>query len=150
MGMKKFASIVGAVMVLAAAGGVAVAAPASAAPVSVQSVGTCTTTKEVTAKNNPTAQYMVNVPVTSAGNRDCRLEQGNVSGAVTRLQNALRSSKCGVGSSIAADGQFGPATKSALIQMQKKLGIGADGIYGTQTANAMTWDQFTGGCSQAK
>ena len=150
MGMKKLASMLGAAMVLAAAGGVAIAGPASAAPVSVQSVGTCTTSKVVTAKNNPTDMYKVSVPTTAAGNRDCRLEQGNVSDAVSTLQSALRSKTCGVSSTIAADGQFGPATKAALIQMQKKLGIGADGIYGTQTANAMIWVQFPGGCSQAK
>lgn len=39
----------------------------------------------------------------------------------------------GFGGHIAADGQFGPATRSALIRFQSAYGLGADGVAGPQT-----------------
>jgi len=38
---------------------------------------------------------------------------------------------------LAKDGDFGPATKAALIRVQQYHRITADGIYGPQTALAM-------------
>jgi zinc D-Ala-D-Ala carboxypeptidase len=39
----------------------------------------------------------------------------------------------GTGGHIAIDGQFGPATRSALIRFQSAYGLGADGVAGSQT-----------------
>ena len=38
---------------------------------------------------------------------------------------------------VEADGLFGSQTKQALIDLQTMLGIDADGIYGSQTAAAI-------------
>ena len=40
---------------------------------------------------------------------------------------------------LTVDGAFGPATKSALMAAQRKIGIAADGVYGPITRNNMLW-----------
>ncbi|WIE61420.1 peptidoglycan-binding domain-containing protein [Curtobacterium sp. MCLR17_032] len=119
---------------LLAATVVAMPTAANAAPASTQSVGTCTTVKTFSAPGGK--KYTA--PVTSGGSRDCRLEQGNQSSAVTRLQQELKNG-CEGDHNITVDGQFGPATKSALQDAQKSLGISADGIYGSQSASKFAW-----------
>jgi hypothetical protein len=62
--------------------------------------------------------------------------------AVRTLQSNLN--KCH-GKSLAVDGEFGPATRSALIAVQRALQITADGVYGPQTARAMSHGRSDGG-----
>lgn len=56
------------------------------------------------------------------------LRQGDFGSSVILLQNAL---------GITADGDFGPATKSAVIAFQRSHGLTADGIVGPVTQNAL-------------
>lgn len=130
--MTKLASI-GAGLLLAA-GMVAVPTAANAATAGTLSVGTCTTVKTFSAP----ASKKYTAPVTAGGSRDCRLEQGNQSAAVTRLQQELKSG-CESEHNITVDGQFGPATKSALQDAQRSLGLTADGIYGSASASKFAW-----------
>lgn len=133
--IKSVASVLGAV-VLGATLIVAPAATASAAPLSTQSVGTCTNT----VANPATGGKTYTSPATASRNRDCRLEQGNQGSPVTRLQQELKNGcDSAPQPSLVVDGQFGAATKAALIKAQRELGITADGIYGTESAKAFSW-----------
>ncbi|MEN3361576.1 MAG: hypothetical protein V7637_5558 [Mycobacteriales bacterium] len=66
---------------------------------------------------------------------NCEMGQGAVSNAVAELQSTLN--QC-YHKSLSVDRNFGPLTRSTLIAVQRSLGISADGIYGPQTARAMT------------
>jgi peptidoglycan hydrolase-like protein with peptidoglycan-binding domain len=102
---------------------------------STLSVGTCTKVTQFS-----TAGKKVDIPTTASGNRDCRLEQGNLNNAVKRLQQDLKNGCNGNPvSSLATDGDFGPATKTALRNAQSLNGLTADGIYGSQTASNWWW-----------
>ncbi|MFB6781374.1 peptidoglycan-binding protein [Streptomyces sp. NPDC056352] len=68
----------------------------------------------------------------------CLMKRGNNNNAVKYLQEVLR----GYGYNIAVDGDFGPATESALISLQRRLRITADGIYGPQTRDAICWPLY--------
>lgn len=85
------------------------------------------------------------VPADSNNNQACRLDQGANSSAVVALQKGLNGA-CAVSAGLAVDGQFGPATKSALIRAQMKFGVAADGIYGPNTARAFQWTSSNGTC----
>lgn len=81
--------------------------------------------------------------------RDCMLREGEHGlEAVATLQYALH--KC-YGQDIARDGDFGPATKAALINAQTweryVLGekITVDGVYGPKTGAAMRWPMWQNG-----
>lgn len=52
------------------------------------------------------------------------------------LQDTLR--RC-YGKSIAVDGKFGPATRSALIAAQSSAGAAADGRYGPESRSKLKW-----------
>jgi len=64
--------------------------------------------------------------------QSCTLRYGNRGDGVWFLQMMLN--RC-YGSNIAQDGSFGPATRQALINAQRRTGIIADGIYGPQSRN---------------
>lgn len=68
----------------------------------------------------------------------CLMKRGNNNNAVKYLQEVMR----GYGYKIAVDGDFGPATESALISLQRRLGISADGVYGPQTRDAICWPLY--------
>src|SRR5262245_27409538 len=61
------------------------------------------------------------------------LRMGSKGEEVTRLQEALKSRGYPVGS----DGDFGPRTRDAVVDFQKKHGIAADGVVGAQTWDAL-------------
>ncbi|HVQ90780.1 MAG TPA: peptidoglycan-binding domain-containing protein [Mycobacteriales bacterium] len=65
---------------------------------------------------------------------NCQMGQGAVSNAVRELQFTLN--QC-YQKNLATDGNFGPATRSALISVQRAAGASADGVYGPQTARAI-------------
>ncbi|MFR9796018.1 D-Ala-D-Ala carboxypeptidase family metallohydrolase [Streptomyces sp. MS06] len=60
------------------------------------------------------------------------LSQGTSGSDVRQLQIRV-SGYPGYGSVLAIDGQFGPATKAAVVRFQKAYGLTADGIAGPQT-----------------
>ncbi|TDQ05721.1 zinc D-Ala-D-Ala carboxypeptidase [Labedaea rhizosphaerae] len=62
------------------------------------------------------------------------LSEGTTGEDVRQLQIRV-SGYPGYGASIALDGQFGPATKAAVIRFQQAYGLTADGIAGAQTFN---------------
>jgi murein L,D-transpeptidase YcbB/YkuD len=75
-------------------------------------------------------QYETNPRATNK----CYLEQGTSGNGVVTLQNSLK--QC-YGKSITVDGQFGPATYNALLQVQRQVGVTIDGVYGPGTGKAM-------------
>lgn len=77
----------------------------------------------------------------SLGN--CTLNQGTSNSAVEELQRALNG--C-YNRGLALDGQFGPATRSALRQVQSSIGVSADGIFGPATRDAIAWPTGSDGC----
>lgn len=67
---------------------------------------------------------------------NCVMAEGaGPNNAVRDLQYSLN--RCH-GRSLATDGEFGPKTRQALITVQQALRITADGVYGPQTARAMS------------
>jgi len=133
MTFKKFAAVFATAMGVAL-GSLALATPASAAevlPSTVVKAADCSGSAVFKLTTN--SQEHARVP-TIGTSKNCTLRSGNVSSAVTVLQQSLVSCH---GKSIAVDGQFGPATRTALIQVQSSLGLTADGIYGPQTYSKM-------------
>ncbi|HEY9641188.1 MAG TPA: peptidoglycan-binding domain-containing protein [Coleofasciculaceae cyanobacterium] len=57
------------------------------------------------------------------------LRQGDVGAAVVTLQKLLNEN----GANLVADGEFGPATKAAVVKFQQQNGLVADGIVGADT-----------------
>ncbi|HEY3134734.1 MAG TPA: peptidoglycan-binding protein [Blastocatellia bacterium] len=66
------------------------------------------------------------------------LKKGSTGPAVVQLQEKLNELGFNVGD---ADGNFGPATESALIDFQNSKGLTADGIAGPDTLAALGVDQ---------
>ena len=86
-------------------------------------------------RNASTANVIIEVPVRGpageSGSTNCTLTQSSSPSYGARaLQDALID--C-YGKRIARDGYFGPATRTALIQVQRAIGTAADGIYGPNT-----------------
>jgi peptidoglycan hydrolase-like protein with peptidoglycan-binding domain len=79
------------------------------------------------------------------GNKDCVMGSRNVSPGVWALQRTMVN--C-YGQNIAVDSNFGPATRSALINVQRQVGVTADGVYGPATRSRMRWSLEAGapGC----
>lgn len=69
----------------------------------------------------------------SAGDQPT-LSSGSTGTAVRRLQRSLTAA---LGRTVAIDGDFGPATKTAVTDYQKSRGLSADGIVGTLTWTAL-------------
>ncbi|WP_417554790.1 peptidoglycan-binding domain-containing protein [Microbacterium sp.] len=137
--MSKYNKIMGAVAgaFLVALGVIAAAVPASAmspAPASsatVLAAAACNTSTQFELYANPNEEARVPTYGTS---KNCTLRSGNISEGVRTLQNSLNLCH---GKSLVVDGNFGPATRTALIQVQAAIGVTADGIYGTQTYTKM-------------
>ncbi|NYH77659.1 peptidoglycan hydrolase-like protein with peptidoglycan-binding domain [Actinopolyspora biskrensis] len=125
--LKKFLGTLGAI---AAAGTMAATiAPAAAASSNgTTALPTCTTV----------VQYL---PATSDKSWDCLLEQGISNHAVKGLQISLNNCN---GQSLAEDGIYGPATRSAVADVQRSAGIAVDGVYGPNTRKNMLWLTATG------
>ena len=54
------------------------------------------------------------------------LQEGSTGSCVVSLQQRLNQ----LGANLVVDGDFGPATKNAVIAFQKKQGLYADGVVG--------------------
>lgn len=96
----------------------------AAAATSANSLGSCDHAKKY--------QHAI-VPALGSG-VDCLLAVGNTGEGVRALQLTLR--KC-YGSTITADGIFGPATRDALKYAQRQAGTQGDGVYGPNTRRAI-------------
>lgn len=88
------------------------------------------------------------VPASGSG-VDCLLSVGNTGEGVRALQRTLR--KC-YGSTIVADGVFGPATRDALKYAQRQAGTQEDGVYGPDTRRAIKHrpSSFLRGCQRVR
>lgn len=76
------------------------------------------------------------IPAAGRDNHQCVLGSGNQGVAVKALQKSLRD--CNK-QSIGVDGSYGPKTRQAVINVQRKAGLAQDGVYGPKTARAMLW-----------
>jgi hypothetical protein len=74
------------------------------------------------------------VPIASDGSDNCWMDRGNESMAVLSLQRALV--LCW-NYDISIDADFGPQTQGALRDLQNRLAIAPDGVYGPETRAAM-------------
>jgi peptidoglycan hydrolase-like protein with peptidoglycan-binding domain len=119
---------------MVSAGLLTLAAPANA-------VATCTSA--VTIFGDSSGDTHAVVPGVSGGAvwnpGECQLSQGNSGAGVKAMQRGLNA--C-YGAGLTVDGQFGPNTRSALIAVQKRIGVSADGIFGPQTRGTMYWMAF--------
>src|SRR5690625_1121090 len=70
-----------------------------------------------------------------------KLRQGDRGQAVRTLQTKLNER----GASLAVDGSFGPATRTAVRSLQSAAGISVDGVVGPQTWNALNGSTTIGG-----
>ncbi|SDC23261.1 peptidoglycan-binding domain-containing protein [Actinokineospora iranica] len=80
-------------------------------------------------------------PALANRSKNCVLGVGNYGPAVRALQESLR--YC-YGQKIAIDGDFGRGTRSALITVQRRVKVTADGVYGPNTNKKMKWYTVTG------
>lgn len=69
-------------------------------------------------------------------NKTCQMSKGSNSNAVSALQLTLN--KC-YGEKLSVDREFGENTRLALVRAQKRAGVTGDGIYGPNTARALSW-----------
>ncbi|WUR79075.1 peptidoglycan-binding protein [Streptomyces phaeochromogenes] len=115
-------------------GGALVGAPSAAAADSPCSYGGYVYNKVT----NPTAYKYI--PYVTGDWSDCWLDRGMSNTAVRALQKNLNS--C-YGYKLATDGVFGGLTESALVSVQKKVGVAADGDYGPKTRDAMVWANYS-------
>jgi hypothetical protein len=77
-----------------------------------------------------------------SGTVNCNMVKGCNSAGVQKLQHSMN--VC-YGEHLVEDGDFGQATKDALIRTQNKAGTGADGQYGPNTRRAMLHQSVSGG-----
>lgn len=61
------------------------------------------------------------------------IRQGSTGQAVRDLQSHLKRVYPKYAGRLAVDGVFGPATRAAVVEFQRRSGIAADGVVGTQT-----------------
>lgn len=65
------------------------------------------------------------------------IQYGDTGAKVKALQQGLRKTFPAYAGGIAVDGQFGPATKRAVQEFQRRSGLKADGIVGPATQRAL-------------
>ncbi|MEV7343928.1 peptidoglycan-binding domain-containing protein [Streptomyces sp. NPDC093544] len=115
-------------------GGAIAAAPSAVAAATYE----CNTSKKL-----PTGSYYILLPHQNYAPADpywCYLKYGSSNSGVSALQFTLN--KC-YGAGLVVDGDYGPATRSAVVTVQIRLGVSADGEYGPETRNAMKWSHRT-------
>lgn len=103
-----------------------VASPAQAYPL-------CNAEKIVTASDDPSKRAYV--PATSSGDTSCTLYEGlPYNMGVQTLQYSLNDCYA---MNLAPDGYFGPKTKAALQEVQRRIGVKDDGWYGPYTRDRL-------------
>jgi len=123
---RRISVVVGAAVVvlvagLAAGGVFSGSSTPSTPPITSVSVSTPTTTP---AKTSPAASAL---PTST-------LKPGATGAQVRALQRALKALGYSVGT---VDGQYGPATKTAVASFQHAAGLAEDGVFGPKTLNAL-------------
>ncbi|WP_171117602.1 MULTISPECIES: peptidoglycan-binding domain-containing protein [Streptomyces] len=128
--------VTGALTATLLGGALAVAPAASAA-----SYPTCNAVKRVYLSST----VWVRQPYYSGtGSRNCILQYGNSSSAVTALQDALIT--CYRQDTGGKDGIYGPKTRQAVYNVQTQYrDIANDGIYGPETRKKMGWRVYNNG-----
>ncbi|MEU1214053.1 peptidoglycan-binding domain-containing protein [Streptomyces sp. NPDC005790] len=116
-------------------GGAAVGAPSAIAAADPACSRGATIYNKVT---NPTSYKYI--PYAASNTSNCWLDRGMSNSAVTALQKNLNA--C-YGYKLATDGVYGDLTESALITVQKRVGVTADGDYGRNTRSAMVWANYS-------
>lgn len=86
--------------------------------------------------NQYRGSYIAKVPASSTS-YDCIMAQGAQGEHVRALQLAL--SICHGYTTGGIDGIYGPATRNAVMALQRASGIAADGVYGPQTRTKVKW-----------
>ncbi len=76
---------------------------------------------------------------------DCQVDEGSDAEAVVVLQDALV--RCN-GQPVRLDGEFGPETSGAVMNVQQEHGVAADGTLDAATRAVMQWPAG-GGCVAA-
>lgn len=108
--------------------------PTSTLPATTPTTATPTTATPTTAQTTtPTPEQSrptSRVTIPAGGT----LSEGDNGSAVTALQKALAALKYDVGT---PDGDFGPATKAAVVAFQDANGLTPDGIVGTNTVKKL-------------
>jgi hypothetical protein len=93
------------------------------------------------------------LPASSGGSINCWLAKGDQNAAVLALQRAINSCDQAklIGNvpytglyPLATDGNYGTHTQHAVWDIQYVGGIPKDGVYGSQTRNAMEWPTTSG------
>lgn len=124
--------LAGTIALAAVVGTVAAAAPAEAA-----SLSTC---KLISNGNTDAFRFTTIMPSAryeaDSATLDCVMKQGVSTSSVWVLQQNLN--HC-YGSGLAEDGDYGRATRAAVIAVQRKYGLDPDGVYGPKTRDAITW-----------
>jgi hypothetical protein len=95
-----------------------------------------------TSTQAPEKDGFVEWPSTPSQDPNCLLATGDSNLAVGKLQDALN--KC-YNDTLTVDGQYGPATRQAVIDFQNFKKIPADGIYGPQSFGAMLFPEYESG-----
>jgi murein L,D-transpeptidase YcbB/YkuD len=137
--------------VLLGTGAVAVAAPASASQPWCEYAG-----QNSVYQGNvlSTFEQPMTIQVGATRAYDCFLRTTYGGDGVRSLQQTLNdcySTATGLPGSVhlfsplVVDGSFGANTKAAVIKVQQHEGIGADGIYGTQTRQHLLWHATSSG-----
>ncbi|MFC0850134.1 peptidoglycan-binding protein [Streptomyces noboritoensis] len=101
---------------------------------SAQAASGCTDTT----KYYDTAGYYTDLPTAGLrGTYSCTLRRGVKNDAVYELQVTLN--ECYGQNTGGFDGDFGPSTETALRNVQRSLGLSADGVYGPNTRDGLKW-----------
>ncbi|NUO55051.1 MAG: peptidoglycan-binding protein [Hamadaea sp.] len=107
------------------------ASPAAALPI-------CNTFKDVTSTDG--SGKKVWVPATWGGDVSCTLHEGILDNqAVSVLQGTLN--YC-YGMNLTVDGDFGPKTEAALMEVQRLYGLDDDGWYGVYTRDKISHEPY--------
>ncbi|MGW8063887.1 peptidoglycan-binding domain-containing protein [Streptomyces ziwulingensis] len=115
-------------LLAAPAAGVVTATPAQAAD------GVCTGSTSV--PNGSTGRHFV-YPINGANfTIYCYPQYGHSGAGVKALQK--NSNSC-YGAGLALDGEFGQATRTAVRNVQSRIGAAVDGVYGRETMGKMKW-----------